>query len=136
MSRIIAIDYGIKRCGIAVSDPLQIIASGLCTINTNEIIDFLKDYISKEHVETMVVGMPKRMNNQPSEVEIHIQQFISNVEKQIPNITIVRQDERFSSKMAFQTLIDSGVKKHKRREKELIDQVSATIILQSYMSRS
>ncbi|MFV9550536.1 Holliday junction resolvase RuvX [Algibacter sp. PT7-4] len=133
MARVLAIDFGTKRTGIAVTDELQIIASGLTTVNTNTLITFLKDYIKKENVELFLIGEPKQMDNSASESEIHIKKFIEKLEKAIPNIPIKRVDERFTSKMAFQTMIDSGLKKNKRKNKALIDEISATLILQSYL---
>lgn len=134
MGRLLAIDYGTKRTGIAVTDALQIIASGLTTVNTTELIAFLKDYISKETVDSIIVGLPKQMNNTDSESEIYIQKFLIMLQKQLPHIPIIRVDERFTSKMAFQTMIDSGLSKKQRRNKGLVDEISATLILQSYMS--
>ena len=133
MARILAIDYGLKRTGIAVTDELQIIASGLTTVKTNELIVFLKNYISKEKVELFLVGEPKQMDNTASESEVLILPFIAKLEKLIPNIPIKRIDERFTSKMAFQTMIDSGLKKKQRKNKALVDEISATLILQSYL---
>lgn len=133
MARILAIDYGVKRVGIAVSDTLQIIASGLITVAEGELIPFLKDYTSKESVGTLVIGEPKHLDNKPAEIEANIIKLISKLEKQFPNIPIHRVDERFTSKMAFQTMIDSGLKKKARQNKALVDEISATIILQSYM---
>ncbi|MDY0779631.1 Holliday junction resolvase RuvX [Tenacibaculum sp. IB213877] len=133
MARILAIDFGKKRTGIAVTDELQIIASGLTTVNTDELISFLKDYISKENVELFVVGKPKQMDNSDSESEILITPFLEKLAKEIPNIPIERVDERFTSKMAFQTMIDGGLKRKQRQNKALIDEISATIILQSYL---
>ena len=133
MGRILAIDFGKKRTGIAVTDQLQIIASGLTTVNTNELIPFLKDYISKETVELFIVGKPKQMNNSDSESEALILPFLKKLSKQIPQIPFKRIDERFTSKMAFQTMIDGGLKKNQRRNKALVDEISATIILQSYL---
>jgi len=133
MARVLAIDYGKKRTGIAVTDELQLIASGLTTIDTAIIFSFLKDYFEKEKVELILVGEPKQMNNTPSESEILIKPFIEKLKKQFPNIEIKRVDERFTSKMAFQTMIDSGLKKKQRQNKALIDEISATIILQSYL---
>jgi putative Holliday junction resolvase len=133
MARILAIDYGMKRTGIAVTDVLQIIASGLTTVNTNELIPFLKDYTSKEQVELFIVGEPKQMDNTASESEILILPFLKKLELQFPNIPIQRIDERFTSKMAFQTMIDSGLKKNQRKNKALVDEISATLILQSYL---
>lgn len=133
MARILAFDYGKKRTGIAVTDELQIIASGLTTVKTEDIFSFLSEYLSEENVSLFVVGLPKKMDNTPSESEQYIQPFLKKLEEKHPEIPIVRVDERFSSKMAFQAMIDGGVKKQQRRNKEMIDEVSATIILQSYL---
>ncbi|WP_298883505.1 Holliday junction resolvase RuvX [uncultured Polaribacter sp.] len=133
MSRILAIDFGKKRTGIAVTDELQIIASGLTTVNTNELIPFLKDYTSKNKVELFLVGKPKQMNNTDSESETLILPFLQKLKNQLPNIPIQRVDERFTSKMAFQTMLDGGLKKKQRQNKALVDEISATIILQSYL---
>ncbi|MEY8847722.1 Holliday junction resolvase RuvX [Psychroserpens sp. XS_ASV72] len=133
MARLLAIDYGTKRTGIAVTDELQIIASGLTTVDTKEVFDFLKDYTSKEDVELFIVGEPKQMNNEVSGSETSILKFLKKLEAIFPEIPIKRVDERFTSKMAFQTMIDSGLKKKQRRNKALIDEISATIILQSYL---
>jgi putative Holliday junction resolvase len=136
MGRILAIDYGTKRCGIAHTDPLQLIASGLTTVNTADLLNYLERYLEKEQVECIVVGEPLQKDGTPPPVEEHIQAFLEKLEKHIgPGIRIERQDERYSSKQAFQTLIDSGLKKKKRRDKALIDEISATIILQEYMER-
>ncbi|MET2984197.1 Holliday junction resolvase RuvX [Aureibaculum conchae] len=133
MARILAIDYGKKRTGIAVTDELQLIASGLTTVATHEFFDFLADYLSTEKVELFLIGEPKQMNNQVSESEALIIPFINRLIKLYPEIPIKRIDERFTSKMAFQTMIDSGLKKKQRQNKALIDEISATIILQSYL---
>ncbi len=133
LSRILAIDYGQKRTGIAVTDELQIIASGLTTVNTVDLISFLKEYISKNKVSLFVIGKPKQMNNTASESEALIIPFLKKLEKQIPQIPLLRIDERFTSKMAFQTMIDGGLNKKKRQNKALVDEISATIILQSYL---
>lgn len=133
MPRILAIDYGSIRTGIAVTDELQIIASGLTTVATKEVLTFLKDYTTKENVELFLVGEPKQMDNTASESEALIIPFINRLEKEFPNIPIKRVDERFTSKMAFQTMIDSGLKKNQRKNKALIDEISATLILQSYL---
>ena len=133
MARILAIDYGEKRTGIAVTDELQIIASGLITVKTDELIKFLIDYSNKEQVELFIVGLPKQMNNSNSESEKHIHSFLKRLKKSLPTIPIKRIDERFTSKIAFQTMIDSGLKKKQRRNKGLVDEISATIILQSYL---
>ena len=133
MARILAIDYGEKRTVIAVTDELQIIASGLITVKTDELIKFLIDYTNKEQVELFIVGLPKQMNNSDSESEKHIHSFLKQLKKSLPTIPIKRIDERFTSKIAFQTMIDSGLKKKQRRNKGLVDEISATIILQSYL---
>lgn len=133
MAQILAIDYGKVRTGIAVTDDMQIIASGLTTVPTKELLDFLKEYTKKEQVELFLVGEPKQMNNQASESEILILPFISKLRTFFPEIPIKRVDERFTSKMAMQTMIDSGLKKKKRQNKALVDEISATIILQSYL---
>lgn len=133
MARVLAIDFGKKRTGIAVTDELQIIASGLTTVKTSSLIPFLKEYLSKENVELFVIGEPKQMNYEPSESEELIVAFIKKLEGSIPSIPIKRIDERFTSKMAFQSLIDGGASKKKRQNKALLDEVSATIILQTYL---
>ena len=133
MPRILAIDYGEVRTGIAVTDELQIIASGLITVKTDDLIKFLIDYTNKEQVELFVVGLQKQMNNSESQSEKHIIIFLKNLEKSLPKIPVIRIDERFTSKIAFQTMIDSGLKKKQRRNKGLVDEISATIILQSYL---
>lgn len=134
MGRILAIDYGTKRTGLAVTDPMQIIASGLTTVDTKELIQYLKTYIKEENVEKFVVGEPKQMDNTASESEVYIQKFLEELIKQFPNIPVERVDERFTSKMAFQTMIDSGLKKKQRQNKALVDEISATLILQSYLA--
>lgn len=133
MARILAIDFGEKRTGIAVTDELQIIASGLTTVETKDLLTFLKEYTEKESVELFIVGKPKQMNNTNSESEQYILPFLKSLGTSIPQIPIERVDERFTSKMAFQTMIDSGLKKKQRRNKGLVDEISATIILQSYL---
>lgn len=133
MSRILAIDYGLRRTGIAVTDELQMIASGLTTVATKDIITFLKDYTNRERVELFLIGEPKQMDNTPSESETLIIPFIKKLKNSFPKIPIKRVDERFTSKMAFQTMIDSGLKKSQRKNKALVDEISATLILQSYL---
>jgi|SRR5690554_7104004 len=133
MARILAIDFGTKRSGIAVTDELQIIASGLTTVPTKELLGFLKDYFAKEQVELVLIGEPKQMDNTASQSEVYIARFLKEFEKQFPDKPVKRVDERFTSKIAFQTLIDSGLKKKQRQNKALVDEVSATIILQSYL---
>ena len=135
MSRVLALDYGIKRIGIAVTDDLQIIATGLKTVRTNEIFKFLENYLRAEKVELFLVGEPKQMNYSPSEVEKYITPFIKKLKLKFPKIPVMRIDERFTSKMAFQTMIDGGLKKKQRQNKALIDQISATIILQTYLEK-
>lgn len=133
--RILAIDYGLKRTGIAVTDEMQIIASGLTTVDSPKAIDFLKDYFTKEKVERVLIGEPKQMNGLPSESAPLIEAFIEKFVTQFPDMQLERVDERFTSKMAFQTMIDSGLKKKQRQDKALIDEISATILLQDYLSR-
>lgn len=135
MGRILALDYGKVRTGIAVTDELQIIASGLTTVNTKDLLNFLRTYVEQEKVVKFVVGEPKQMNNLPSESEELIRPFLRTLEGVFPKIPVERQDERFTSKMAVQTMIDSGVGKQKRKNKALIDEISATIILQAYLNR-
>ena len=133
MSKILALDFGIKRTGIAATDDLQLIASGLTTVETSKLIVFLKEYLQKEEVVLFVVGKPKQMNNTDSESEPIIQKFLHKLQGNFPNIPIRREDERFTSKMAFQSMIDSGLSKKKRQNKGLVDEISATLILQSYL---
>ncbi|HBY67416.1 MAG TPA: Holliday junction resolvase RuvX [Flavobacteriaceae bacterium] len=133
MGRILAIDYGTKRTGIAITDELQLIASGLTTVPTNELLDFLKKYIASEKVELILVGEPKQKDGTASDVEVHIKEFILKFSEAFPELELKRVDERYSSKMAFQTMIDSGLKKKQRRNKALIDEISATIIVQEYL---
>ena len=122
-----------KRTGIAVTDELKIIASGLTTVNTSDLLSFLKEYTSKEKVELFIIGQPKQMDNSDSESEALMGPFIKKIEKLFPQTPMKRIDERFTSKMAFQTMIDSGMKKKQRRNKAMVDEISATIILQSYL---
>ena len=133
MGRIIALDYGRKRVGIAVTDPLKIIANSLKTVETDKLMDFLKDYFSKEQIDGMVMGLPKQMNNQPSQSMPFIEEFVTKFKIQFPDIAVYYVDERFTSKMAVQAMVQGGVKKKDRQDKALIDSVSATIILQSYL---
>lgn len=133
MPRIIAIDYGTKRTGIAVTDEMQIIATALDTIETSKLIDFLVKYIPESNVGEMVVGLPMRMHGEVGQLETEIQKFIHRVMAKFPQLPIKRQDESFTSKMASQAIFMSGAKKKQRQNKSLIDKVSATIILQSYM---
>ena len=133
MARLLAIDYGTKRCGIAVSDPLQIIANGLTTVHSKDILNFLETYFQKEAVEVIIVGDPKKLSGEATDATVHVNAFVKQLHKKFPKMKIERIDERFTSKMAFQTMIDSGLKKKARQNKELVDEISATIILQSYM---
>ena len=135
MSRILAIDYGIKRTGIAVTDELQIIASGLTTVSSETAILFLKEYFSKENVSKVLIGEPKQMNGLPSESTPVIEKFVSDFKIAFPEMKIARVDERFTSKIAFQTMIDGGLKKKQRKNKALVDQIAATILLQDYLTR-
>lgn len=135
MSRILAIDYGLKRTGIAVTDDLQIIASGLTTIPSETAIAFLKDYFAKENVSKVIIGEPKQMNGKPSESTEIINKFVVIFQKEFPEMKLEQVDERFTSKMAFQTMIDSGLKKNQRKNKALIDEIAATILLQDFLSR-
>ena len=133
MGRILAIDYGQKRVGIAVTDENRLIANALTTIPSAEVITFLQNYIAKENVDLFVVGEPKQVNNKASESTKFINPFLKQLQKTFPDIPIERMDERFTSKMAFQTMIDAGLGKKARQNKALVDAISATIILQSYL---
>jgi len=135
VGRIVALDYGTKRTGIAVTDELQLIASGLTTVATQDLINYLKNYVSQEKVVLFIVGEPKQMDNSPSASEAFILPFIKRLQNTFTTIPIAREDERFTSKMAFQTMIDGGLNKKQRRNKALVDEISATIILQSYLNR-
>lgn len=133
MGRILAIDYGKKRTGIAVTDPLKLIANGLTTVASPGLLAFLKEYLSKESVETFVVGKPVTLLNEPSENWKRVEPFVNLLRKQFPQIPVVLIDERFTSAIAMRAMIDGGVKKKERQNKALVDEVSAVIILQSYM---
>lgn len=133
MGRILAVDYGKKRTGIAVTDPLRLIANGLTTVPTKEILLFLTNYFNKEKVDIVIVGYPKQMNNTPSEIVPEIEKFVTKMKEKFPALPIEYYDERFTSKMAFQTMIDGGLKQKARQDKALIDTISATILLQSWM---
>lgn len=132
MARILAIDYGKKRTGLAVTDELQIIAGGLCTVETKNLLDFILDYIKREEVERIVIGLPKQMNNEPSENMVRIEPFVNRLRK-VVNVPVEYFDERFTSVLAQQAILASGKGRMARRDKALVDEVSATIILQSYM---
>jgi putative Holliday junction resolvase len=133
MGRILAIDYGQKRVGIAVTDELQMIATGLETVPAKDIWKYLADYLQREQVEAIVVGEPRDMMNRPSDSSRFVEPFVKKLRKTYPHLKIERFDERFTSKMAFQTMIDGGLGKKKRRNKALVDTISATLILQSYL---
>jgi len=134
MGRIMAVDYGRKRCGIAVTDPLRIIATGLTNVRACDLINFILDYVKKEIVDEIVVGEPRDMHNNPSESAKYIEPFLKQLRKALPEMEIKRYDERFTSVMAHQTMIDAGLSRKQRQNKELVDTISATIILQSYMA--
>lgn len=135
MARILALDYGTKRTGVAVTDELQIIASGLTTVETGKLLPFLKDYFTNESVDLVLVGEPKQKDGSHSNVEEHILKFITKFNHAFPEMSLERMDERFTSKMAFQTMIDSGLNKKQRQNKALVDEISATIILQDYLNK-
>lgn len=133
MGRILAIDYGTKRVGLAVTDPLQIIASPLETVHSKDVIQYLKDYDMSEGIESLVLGMPKNLNNQDTNATKHVRQFQNLLKKHFPEKPVYLQDERFTSKMAMDAMISGGMKKKVRREKGNVDKISASIILQSYL---
>ena len=133
MARLLAIDFGTKRTGIAITDEMQIIASGLTTVSTKDLISFLKDYFAKDDVELIVIGEPKQKDGTYSDVEVCIKNFILKLVKAFPTLRIERMDERFTSKIALKTMIESGLSKKKRQNKSLVDEISATIILQDYL---
>jgi len=135
MGRILAIDYGRKRIGIAVSDPSQIIANKLATIATHTIWDFLQNYFLNEEVDEVVVGYPRQLNNEASQAVVYVNPFIRKFKAIYPEKPLCLADERFTSKMAFQTMIDGGIRKKGRKDKAMVDAISATIILQSYMEQ-
>jgi putative holliday junction resolvase len=135
VGRILAIDYGKKRAGIAVTDTLQLIANGLKTVKVNEIFDFLNSYVTKEKVDKFIVGYPKTLSNEDSEAMTYVRPFVKTLQNKFPEIEVILADERFTSKIAFQTMIDAGLGKKKRKNKELIDTISATLILQTYLNQ-
>lgn len=135
MSRVLAIDFGIKRTGIAVTDEMQLIASGLTTVPSETIFTFLNNYFNTEKVEKVLIGEPKQMNGLPSKSTLIIEKFISKFKLEFPGMSIERSDERFTSKMAFKTMIDSGLNKRQRQNKALVDEIAATIMLQDYLSK-
>ncbi|MCY7411221.1 MAG: Holliday junction resolvase RuvX [Chitinophagales bacterium] len=133
MSRIIALDYGLKRTGVAVTDPLKIIATSLETIESSSLLKFLESYFLNEKVELLIIGDPKHLNNSPMEFSKNVNSVIREINIKFPSLKIIRVDERFSSKMAQQAILESGVNKKRRRDKALIDKISAVIILQNYL---
>lgn len=135
MGRILSIDYGRKRVGLAITDPERKIANGLATVHAKDIWDYLRSYTEKENVICFVVGFPRQLNNRPSQAMEYIRPFIKKLEKKYPEIPVELIDERFTSKMAFQSMIEGGVKKKARRDKALVDKISATIILQSFLEQ-
>ena len=133
MGRILAIDYGRKRTGIAVTDTLQMIAGGLATVPSAELVSWIAAYVEKESVERIVVGQPKQMNNEPSENMKYVEAFVSHLKRTVPDVPVEFYDERFTSVLAHKAMIDGGLKKKKRQDKGLVDEISAVIILQSYL---
>lgn len=133
MARIVSIDYGKKRTGLAVTDPLQIIPGGLATVSTSTLFEYLSDYVQKEQVERIVIGEPRQPNGQPSENLARVQQFVNRWRKAMPQIPIEYYDERFTSVLAHKTMLDAGLKKKARQDKALVDEISATIILEDYL---
>ncbi len=136
VARILAIDYGKRRTGFAVTDPLQIIATGLTAVDTTAIFDFLKEYLKNEEVEQFVVGYPLHLDESESEMSLAVDKFIEELQKNHPHIPVAKEDERYTSQMAAQSLFQSGVKKKKRRNKKLLDEVSAVLILQRFLGHS
>lgn len=133
MSRILAIDYGRKRCGIAVTDVLQLIPNGLTTVPSHQLLQYVSDYVNREPVERILIGLPKQMNNEASENMKYIEPFVRSLQKRLPNMPIDYVDERFTSVMAHRTMLEAGLKKKDRQNKALVDEISATIILQTYL---
>lgn len=133
MGRILAIDYGRKRTGIAVSDPLQLIANGLATVPTHQLLAYILDYLTREQVERILVGLPKQMNNEASESMKYIEPFVRSLKKKLPDIPIEYVDERFTSVLAHHAMLEGGLKKKARQNKALVDEISATIILRDYL---
>lgn len=134
MGRILAIDYGKKRVGLAVTDPLKIIAGGLTTVEASQVLDFIKNYVAQNSVELIVVGLPKTVKNTPSESMNYIRPFVGKLKKELPDIPVTFYDERFTSVLAHKTMLDAGLKKKDRANKALVDEISATIILQDYLT--
>jgi len=134
LARILSVDYGRKRTGLAVTDPLQIIAGGLATVATSELFDWLRAYIAREPVERIIIGEPLQLNGQPSENHQRVEQFVARWRKAVPQVPIEYYDERFTSVLAHQAMLDGGLRKKARRDKALVDEISATIILQDYLN--
>ena len=135
MARILAIDYGVKRTGLAVTDPLQIIAGALTTVESPQLFNFLKDYCTKESVELIIIGDPRNLDDSDTHATPHVRKAIERLKKEFPSIPVVAVDERYSSKMAKVAMIEMGMKKMQRRDKSMVDKIAATIILQEYMER-
>ena len=135
MGRIMGIDYGRKRTGVAVTDPLQIIAGNLATVPTHSLMQFIKDYMAREQVERIVIGKPTQLNGEPSESMKYITPFVNRLRKELPDVPVVMYDERFTSTIAHQAMIDGGMKKSDRRDKNSVDRISAAIILQAYLDK-
>lgn len=133
MARLLSIDYGRKRCGLAVTDPLQLVPGGLTTVPTSSLMDFLKDYLQREEVERIIVGEPRQSNGTPSENMARVEAFVKVLKKQMPGISVDFYDERFTSVIAHRAMIEGGLKKKDRMNKGLVDEISATIILEDYM---
>jgi putative Holliday junction resolvase len=135
MARILSIDYGLRRTGLAVTDPLQIIATGLTTVESKQLIPFLKDYFAREEVELIIIGEPKNWDDTDTHATPLVEKFIKQLEKNFPNIPVKKVDERYTSKMAKDAMLEMGLKKMQRRNKKLVDEIAATIMLQEYMQR-
>ncbi|MFN2438320.1 MAG: Holliday junction resolvase RuvX [Chitinophagaceae bacterium] len=135
MARIISIDYGSKRTGLAVTDPLKIIATGLCTVETKKLLAFLSEYFSKEKVELIIIGMPAHLNDSDTHATPLVKNFIRQLEKNFPSIPVIEIDERFTSKLASHAMLQMGLKKMQRRNKALIDEIAATMMLQEYLNK-
>ena len=133
MARILSIDYGLKRTGIAVTDPLKIIATGLTTVASNELITFLKDYFSREEVELIIIGEPKNWDDTATHATPLVEKFIKDLQKNFPAMPVIKVDERYTSKMAKDSILEMGLTKKKRRDKKLVDKIAATILLQEYL---
>lgn len=134
MPRLLAIDYGRKRCGIAVTDTLKICANGLTTVRSCDLLQFIKEYCNRESVEKIIIGLPKQLDGSPSESTRYIEPFIKQLKKELPDIPLERYDERFTSTLAHKAMIDGGLKKMARRDKKLVDEIAASIILNDYLS--